>query len=1604
MTLLDIPPLSTNIYHDGMPILPGDVAVPVLLVVDTNNKIAMVRGSPITVRDLQAPVLSDVSTAQAPSGYSFAPAEGTVADFTSGDVKVYHVLVLAGQAAMSAAQLAALVAASAPGDFGEVTLSPNVPGLQVLLSELGPLATSRVYAGAGPVFRAVREGDTVVSYVLAVDDSQLKSVAAAPPIAVDDRTPPSGLDKVTLGAPSATTIPVQNLDKITDGGDGVQSLSLFYGTSSDIASAAPVPDNPIPPTASYNIAGLDDATVYNVWVAATDGKNAAAPVALGSARTMDATDPVISAFDVAQGEGYTFTATAGTVVDNAAGPLMAYLVLCASPQTTEQLEAIDKAAVNTESKNEAVAYAANASASVSAMSLSTSQYWTGSAFASISESAPAAPHQLWAHLLVVDAAGNAGSSQNAGAIKTVSDRTEPAFTGTVALTAEQSSTSVKAAWSAAFADARGITEGRVYYSTTAPANPTASGVTAWKAAATTYYMDVSPLSSLGATGSATVTGLTMGTTYHVYMCVKDVAGNELNVATTPDSVTTVDESHLQYIPTSLNSSTKSYTTVAELSSSIGNTTQIIQNNTSFANKVNPIDGKLYTAYVKTTINNVFVMVVNMVTYEVENHILGGFGLRRNSTGERIGPTITLPTNLPITASANSISIDFDNDGTPYVMLIESGFYSSINRPVVYSLNTITGLWDTVGNQAVGSFTNQVCSACSLIIDKANNILYCSYVETNLRDSSGITVSRWRLGVSTEWEVVGTRGMGNVLVPGSANNFASAPLMNVDQVTGHVYVAFIRRDFLNLAHYGAVAKWTGLGDWQLITTGIGSAHNAYNGCKMVIDTSGVYLMYIDSSFMGGKLGGYDVLNSENTQADVIKIDKTTGQYTHLGGRCYMPMGDPINGNHYKMKCFSSISILLSNGLEITPEGHIIANIKCGEISDSRRATIIYRYDVASDKWVNMLDFDSSVPMLVKSATAIPSNTVIAAGKIHLINRSYNNSIHIYTLANAPPRPKLPLPALPAFPLTEPFSLDNEWTKCTSIPSHLRKIGVPLNPINLFRFQDSKVNPFDGNIYFVHSHNKFAFVGVINPSIGYEVETMAIGGLSADKFNSERAPLFTVSDKFSQALVTSMDFDSSGNLYIVTYNSESNSTVSRYTLTTGLWSTVTSSSLILRISISNDVLYMVEEVQNNSISTYNISHLRLDIEGSQIEPIISNLAITNRPIFTSFNASNGKLFLGTGLTISNNYSTTMSMITESGVVNTISDYTNGTIFNITYVVENYFFYGHIFETDKKVIIFRIDNVTGIVISYPEITFQGSINLGYSSLIAYDGNPIFLHRISINNIPVIQIHNQNTNEWEAVLNTQSQQFDPRRIFISSNRLFSFEDDHLYGLFPDTLDAISVTRFMPSFGVTMQQVSPGVVVFGEPTTRLTFNDPNGPLLSLEYMQVKKWISSGQSWTCSHYFKPMNNQNIYELLSIGAIQNGVATGIYSKSEVGAMVLVGGSADAGRIGDGFTYDVTKSWTIGYYIAFVYDSTANTVTVYHQLADKSDRVYINTFSGLAPNIFSSISAEDLKKSGFGSYRANPLYVVNNLRIGHIEWRRSTLTRAQVESLWVSSAID
>ncbi len=95
----------------------------------------------------------------------------------------------------------------------------------------------------------------------------------------------------------------------------------------------------------------------------------------------------------------------------------------------------------------------------------------------------------------------------------MADRNAPTLSGTVALTAE-GETSVKAAWSAGIFDGRVIAEGWVYYSTTAPVATTAVGIAAWKASATTNFAAVTPLTLMSSAGSATVTGLTAGTTYH----------------------------------------------------------------------------------------------------------------------------------------------------------------------------------------------------------------------------------------------------------------------------------------------------------------------------------------------------------------------------------------------------------------------------------------------------------------------------------------------------------------------------------------------------------------------------------------------------------------------------------------------------------------------------------------------------------------------------------------------------------------------------------------------------------------------------------------------------------------------------------------------------------------------------------------------------------------------------------------------------------------------------------------------------------------------------------------------------------------------------------
>nr|WRJ69509.1 hypothetical protein TetV2_00060 [Oceanusvirus sp.] len=56
MPSFTIPSLSNNVFHDGGTIAAYDSVVPILLVVDANNKVAAVRGDPIFMADVEPPV------------------------------------------------------------------------------------------------------------------------------------------------------------------------------------------------------------------------------------------------------------------------------------------------------------------------------------------------------------------------------------------------------------------------------------------------------------------------------------------------------------------------------------------------------------------------------------------------------------------------------------------------------------------------------------------------------------------------------------------------------------------------------------------------------------------------------------------------------------------------------------------------------------------------------------------------------------------------------------------------------------------------------------------------------------------------------------------------------------------------------------------------------------------------------------------------------------------------------------------------------------------------------------------------------------------------------------------------------------------------------------------------------------------------------------------------------------------------------------------------------------------------------------------------------------------------------------------------------------
>nr|WRJ69863.1 hypothetical protein TetV2_00418 [Oceanusvirus sp.] len=544
-----IPSLSTDIYHDGEEVTPGDTVVPLLAVVDGNNKMTFVRGTALTISDVLPPEVSGFSVAQDGSGYTFSPSAGTVTDRTREAVDVYHVVAAAGEGELTAAELLDLVRAPAnAGGFGSDTVNPNTPGAEVALTGLS-LGTSKVYDGGS--FREIAEGDVVRNYLLAVNpdsntdnSGDLAASAALEASEVADRTPPS-VGALAFGAVSATSAQVTGLTNVTDGGSGLASVTIHYNDADTLtgASTASVPvSGGAVVSDAFAVSGLDDGTKYWFWVSAEDVAGntvAAADNALGSVTTPDVTDPVMSGFDVEQGSGtenYSFAVSVGTVSDNVDGDIQLYLVMSESAGLDDaaiaSLAGIDGANLQSSAKNDAFAYSGSPAAASLAGAVSTDQYHDGSVFATISEAAPAL-HQLHAYLLAVDAAGNASSLINSGGAKTVEDRTPPAFSGTLTASSEGSD-SVTVSGLDGWSDGGGLASVTAYCGETPPDSDSAADVATWAALGTT----ASASAASPGDATATVTGLTANTEYHVRATATDAAGNASGAAATASTVTT----------------------------------------------------------------------------------------------------------------------------------------------------------------------------------------------------------------------------------------------------------------------------------------------------------------------------------------------------------------------------------------------------------------------------------------------------------------------------------------------------------------------------------------------------------------------------------------------------------------------------------------------------------------------------------------------------------------------------------------------------------------------------------------------------------------------------------------------------------------------------------------------------------------------------------------------------------------------------------------------------------------------------------------------------------------------------------------------------------
>lgn len=368
-------------------------------------------------------------------------------------------------------------------------------------------------------------------------------------------------------------------------------------------------------------------------------------------------------------------------------------------------------------------------------------------------------------------------------------------------------------------------------------------------------------------------------------------------------------------------------------------------------RMNPVDGKVYVAYRDNpfSANQVSVRTIQPgvdAWVEGASGYLGGRGVVRNTSNIRNSNTGL--------AVISGLAMDFDAQGRPYVVIIENNgsLYSNAgaHRPVVYWLNG-SG-WDAVGTSAVGAggvFGTEAAvrnaSSPGIAIDRTRNIVYASFVEAGLTcraGANGITVMRWRLGTSTEWELLGSRGLSNLTSTGST----SYPAVGVDKTSGAVYVAF--RDVENTT--GTVASLSGTGDWTRTASGIGGTFTFPFPLEFSAD-GGLLVCFRDDNHSGGRNAGYlSVTQSQNFQRNVARVNVATGSFEYLGGRGYMPCGDPLIGNRVASYDWQGQGNMVVGG-----SGEIyVVFVGVQAFNNSHHETLIYRLDVGSKTWSRVQD--------------------------------------------------------------------------------------------------------------------------------------------------------------------------------------------------------------------------------------------------------------------------------------------------------------------------------------------------------------------------------------------------------------------------------------------------------------------------------------------------------------------------------------------------------------------------------------------------------------------------------------------------------------------------